>query len=202
MLIGNEFQISAFQHRKRVSFVHGRALRSSRSATSRFAKTNTPNFKCTDASNTYLRDFTIYTNFPSSKNTTALNIISYVRNIQQLFEVEGRIRCAGIKCFVGIKQFGFVKQFRGQIVYIRSMEDLYRSWMTLRFNLKAAVTRPVSGDQISETSVTAWGISNFCSPDLTEWFCISVRVNFSTCGWLQSSSKVFNSMPSKQKCHC
>ena len=83
--------------------------------------------------------------------------------------------------------------------YIRSMEDLYRSWRTLRFNLKAAVTRPVSGVQISETSVTAWGISNFCSRDLTECFCNSVRANFSTCGWLQSSSKVFSSMPSKEK---
>ncbi|CAB3237679.1 unnamed protein product [Arctia plantaginis] len=48
--------------------------------------------------------------------------------------------------------------------YIRLMSSLYRSWMSFRFILKAAVTSPMSGDHTSVTSFTASGTSNFSKP--------------------------------------
>lgn len=48
-----------------------------------------------------------------------------------------------------------------QEAYILLISLLYLSWMSFLFNLNAAVTRPMSGDQTSVTSFTAAGISNF-----------------------------------------
>lgn len=47
--------------------------------------------------------------------------------------------------------------------YIRLISFLYRSWMSLRLSLNAAVTRPMSGVQMSLQSVTTVGISKRCS---------------------------------------
>lgn len=47
--------------------------------------------------------------------------------------------------------------------YIRLMSALYRSWISFRFSLNAAVTRPLSGVHTSLHNVTAAGISNFCN---------------------------------------
>lgn len=47
---------------------------------------------------------------------------------------------------------------------MRLMSSLYRSWMSFRLILKAAVTSPMSGDHTSLHSFTAWGTSNFSRP--------------------------------------
>ena len=184
--------------------MHGRALRSSRSPTFAFCKNKYTQFQMYGCIKYIFKRFYYLQQFPKFKKYYSFEhyIIRQKHTIVIWGGGQNRVCRYQMLCRYQIVWICKIVWRSNSYEYIRSREDLYRSWMTLRFNLKAAVTRPVSGDQISETSVTAWGISNFCSPDLTEWFCISVRVNFSTCGWLQSSSKVFNSMPSKQKCHC
>ena len=58
--------------------------------------------------------------------------------------------------------------------YMASITDLKRASTFLRFNLKAEVTRPVSGVQMSGSSLIALGISNFCRRHLMECFLIVI----------------------------
>jgi len=80
--------------------------------------------------------------------------------------------------------------------YMRSIRCWYRSWIVLRFSLNAAVTRPKSGVQTSDTNLTACGISNFSRRRLIACFLISSSISFSTFEFAMASSKLAHSMPS------
>ena len=71
--------------------------------------------------------------------------------------------------------------------------------MFLRFNFKAAVTRSVSGVQISDTSLIDCGISNLFKWQIVEWFLISFRTSFSNSVLVHISSQDPQLIPSKEE---
>lgn len=82
-----------------------------------------------------------------------------------------------------------------QEAYILLISCWYRSWISFLFNLKAAVTNPISGDQTSLHSFTAAGISNFSNLHFLPCSASSCRTNSSTVGDEHASSKELTGMP-------
>ena len=61
------------------------------------------------------------------------------------------------------------------VLYIWLISFWYKSWITFRFNLKAAVMIPDSGVHGSEINVKLAGISNLPNPRLSPWLVSSFR---------------------------
>ena len=94
------------------------------------------------------------------------------------------------------KQLEKCKQQTAIQEYMRSMRCWYRSWIVLRFSLNAAVTRPESGVQTSDTNFKACGISNFSKRRLTAYVLTSSNINLSTLGFTTISSILVHLIPS------